>query len=158
MGRCFDFLIFFFISPSLCLDYPHSFSSLRSDLNLYLKHYQRKPFVGFTKWIHYARELNCSTHPKYYQMIEWTLNNFRNQTNPNQRTITKRQLDMAAKLSMVRMIFMNNGSLFLDRDDQWLSFLKDFEDVLPNNFRMHLNIDDEPRVAPSIIIRRWSIK
>jgi hypothetical protein len=145
----FSFLILCSVSPCfLSRSLPSASVTLKSETNFYWKHYRRKPFVGFQKWIHYARELNCSTHPKFYQMIENTLNHFRNFTNPNQRTITKEQLEMASKLMMVRMIVMNNGSLFIDRDDQWLSFLKDFEDVLPSNFRMYLNLEDEPRVAP----------
>lgn len=125
-----------------------SSSSYTSEYELYVKYYHRQPFVGFKKWLNYAKRSYCTTDPQYYQTIENTLNNFRNMRYPNRRSITKEQISVASKLSMVRLIAMHNGTLIMNKDDLWLSFLKYFEDILPSNFIMFLNLEDEPRVAP----------
>jgi hypothetical protein len=114
----------------------------------YQSHYHRKPFFGYSLWSQFARDRNCSLRPISYQMIERTLNIYRNVTHPNERTISTAHIEAMKRQSGLWPVFKHRGALQFIPELTWLHFLKHFQEILPDNFQMFINMNDEPRVAP----------
>jgi hypothetical protein len=119
-----------------------------STQNEYQSYYHREPFVGYSLWAQFAKDRNCSLRPTSYQMIENTLNFYRNLTHPNERTISLGHIQAMKAQSGLWPIFKDRGDMQIIPQLTWLHFLNHFQDILPENFQMFVNMNDEPRVAP----------
>lgn len=104
-------------------------------------------------WKSFAKDRNCSLDPIYYEMIERTLNYYRNSTHPNERSITTEQIIATRKQEGLWPIYKSpslQNQLVIIPQLTWLTFMQHFQSVLPINFQMFINMNDEPRVAPII--------
>lgn len=93
----FNLFLILFILEKLKYCQGSNNDNIINEINLYKEYYKRNPFIGFNDWIKFASKKNCSTKPLFYDAIEKTLNYFRSSKNPNQRTITKEQLELTKK-------------------------------------------------------------